>query len=313
MNNISNNVSAAAAIPTSSNESNLSAKAQADRRRRISMGRITEQMDEDDDDSSNNCNESSDPFSLPSQPTNTACPTTAPVAPQLQQSGGFLFQAQLPPPPSSSSNVVTRRGPVPVPPSSFSIKPSTTASTAPQQQQQQPAFRVLCDLPQDTQQQQMRANQPSTTATGRLHVVPPPAHRITTGAEQAKENVQPTAAAMAGYKFGSAMMKPAMLTGNARGLPYEYQPDAEDASPLKKQRTHTTLPSNNANNTNGGGFRFLNNPPPPPPPLPTSASDYLTGHKQQQHQVDLDNVLHRPSSQQSLQQQQQPTGRKLFR
>eukprot|EP01033_Poteriospumella_lacustris_P001032 gene1032-744_t len=86
--------------------------------------------------------------------------------------------------------------------------------------------------------------------------------KIATGAENAKENIQPAAALPGHHNVFKFAANGGVHKPHGRALPYDFQPDAEDTSPLKKQRVHSTNDLLTANNNHhmglglGGGFRY---------------------------------------------------------
>lgn len=219
-------------------------------RRRISMGRQTEQMNIDDDE-----DHIAAPVTLDDvPPLPTATTASEPPLPASKPVTSFM-----PPPPSTStvnttsttSTISTRRGPVPVP---------TMNKPAP--------FKVLCDNNHGQDHGTHRiaqqvygtapANDNHPTKRAPLQTI-----KISTGAENAKENIQPSASNNI-FKFAAVGNKP-----HGRPLPYDFQVDSEDASPMKKQRVHVSNDQmvTGANHA-GGGFRFQSNI--------TAAGDYMT-------------------------------------
>lgn len=262
-------------------------------RRRVSMGRQTEQMNIDDDD-----DYIAAPVSLddvppaPSTTTSSSSTTTSngsgtttssttSVNAPLSRPSSFY---NMPPPPSSTTTTTTatgRRGPVPVP-------SNTNAAIS----NKPPSFKILADVaPSSSEQpsggnmmmmnnrvaQQVYGSAPiyeTTTTAGKRQ--PLQTIKIATGAENAKENIQPPLPPSGGhhnvFKFaanvggggGGGTHKP-----HGRPLPYDFQPDAEDTSPLKKARVHSTndLLAGPMGHGLGGGFRY---------PSSNAVGDYLT-------------------------------------
>jgi hypothetical protein len=253
-------------------------------RRRVSMGRQTEQMNIDDDDdyiaAPVTLDDVPPPPSTSSSTSNGSGTTTTTStstgnanAPPLSRPPSFY---NMPPPPSATTTATTttgRRGPVPV--------PSTTSATA-AASNKPPSFKILADAAAPSEMmnrvaQQVYGSAPvyETAASHKQQRQPLQTLKIATGAENAKENIQPPAAALPGhhnvFKFAAngGVHKP-----HGRALPYDFQPDAEDTSPLKKQRVHSTNDLLTANNNHhhmglglGGGFRY---------PSSNAVGDYLT-------------------------------------
>jgi serine/threonine protein kinase len=222
-------------------------------RRRISMGRQTEQMNIDDDDDDH----IAAPVTLDDvPPLPTATTASEPPLPASKPVTSFV-----PPPPSTStvssvnatsttSTISTRRGPVPVP---------TMNKLAP--------FKVLCDNNHGQDHvthriaQQVYGTAPANDNNPAKRA-PLQTIKISTGAENAKENIQPLASNNI-FKFAAVGNKP-----HSRPLPYDFQVDSEDASPMKKQRVHVSNDQIGAGANHAGGFRFQSNI--------TAAGDYMT-------------------------------------
>lgn len=195
-------------------------------RRRISMGRQTEQMNIDDDEDVAAPVTLDDVPTAPSTSSSTAPPNATATSMPPKPSSMFM----PPPPPSSGTNLNNRRGPVPVP---VSAKPVSNATA--------PAFKILCDNTNTNHHptndtvvnrvaQQVYGSAPVYEKRQPLQTI-----KISTGAENAKENIQP--APLAGnniFKF-AGVNKP-----HGRPLPYDFQVDSEDSSPMKKQRIHSS-------------------------------------------------------------------------
>lgn len=253
-------------------------------RRRVSMGRQTEQMNIDDDDdyiaAPVTLDDVPPPPSTSSSTSNGSGTTTTTStstgnanAPPLSRPPSFY---NMPPPPSAPTAAATttgRRGPVPV--------PSTTTATA-AASNKPPSFKILADAaaaPSEMMNrvaQQVYGSAPvyETAASHKQQRQPLQTLKIATGAENAKENIQPAAALPGHHNVFKFAANGGVHKPHGRALPYDFQPDAEDTSPLKKQRVHSTNDLLTANNNHhhmglglGGGFRY---------PSSNAVGDYLT-------------------------------------